>query len=102
MLCKFIIGRYLNYLETNFGKDGVFCTNEDLMKELLRHSVCITLGLSSKSNDERVRVEADKCGDFIFEGVDYASWSQRFRQGILESCIKCLDMIFIRKKEGLL
>lgn len=100
MLCKFIVGRYLTYLEEAFGKDSVFCTSEDLMKELLRYSVCITLGLISKSNDERVRVEADKCGDYIFEGVDYSAWSQRFRHGILESCVKCLDLIFSKKKEG--
>lgn len=62
-------------------------------KELLRHALCIGLGLPSVGANKRVSEEAICISKELFNDLDVDSWTLEYKQGVLEACLKCFERV---------
>ena len=85
-----IIKSYFDYLKTN----NINLTYSELT-DLLRHSVCIVLGLKSKALTERLDVLANDIAKIITVHIPYSlmsGFSHSYKVKILEACVHCIEL----------
>ena len=85
-----IIKSYFDYLKTN----NIDLTYSELT-DLLRHSVCIVLGLKSKALTERLDVLANDIAKIITVHIPYSlmsGFSHNYKVKILEACVHCIEL----------
>lgn len=92
MIYRTIVGRYLEYLHETYRETDLFNTDKGQMSELLRYSLCVALGVSSKPATTRVDLESKKCSAHITQGIDSKGWSTEYKLGVIEACLKCLAL----------
>lgn len=98
MTYHILVKRYLEYIRKTFEKDDIFLTDRVQMSELLRHSLCLGMGVSSRPSTSRVDECAKKCAKYIFKGIKTSDWTLEDKIGILEASIKLLSLA-IKKGE---
>lgn len=85
-----IIKSYFDYLKTN----NIELTYSELT-DLLRHSVCIALGLKSKALTDRLDVLAEDIAKVITVHIPHSlvpSFTHNHKVKILEACVHCIEL----------
>lgn len=90
MIYQLLVERYLEYIRKTFTEDDEFLVNRVQMTELLRHSLCIGMGITSKPANMRVSLSSTKCAKFMFKGIKTSNWTTDDKMGVLEASIKVL------------
>ena len=71
------------------------------VSELFRYSMCLKLGLTSKGYTERIEDLACDITDVltpVFKDYNFDRCTESYKQGLLESCVHCMEMS--RKRIG--
>lgn len=99
MAYHILVRRYLEYIKKTFKSDDAFLTDRVQMTELLRHALCLGMGISSKPLNTRVDESARKCSKYMFKGISMSDWTLEDKFGVLEASIKLLSLA-IKKGES--
>lgn len=91
-----IVNKYLKYVNKNLKDDIV---DSHGLQELLRHSLCMGLGLQSNPCTEIAEKYASDCSKYILKGIDVSGWTVDYRMGVVEACIKSVYVAYIASKE---
>ena len=91
---KDVVRTYLSYITEKYPN-----LSETAIAELLRHSVCKSLGLESKGYDKFIESNVDSCVKIIrpiFKKYNVLNQDIGYKRGMLEACMHCIE--FARKK----
>lgn len=92
MIYVTILKQYFKYLHENYKKEDVFRTSKTQMSELLRHSLCLAFDLESSPANKRIEKESKNCKKYILRGIKYGKWSRDYKLGVVEACVKGIDL----------
>lgn len=100
MIYMVIVRNYLDYINSNLEEDDEIRNNRYLLEELLRSSICYGLGLPSTSATERIILLEREVSKEILGDMDISNWSVEFKQGVLEACMKVIEMAYDKVDGG--
>ena len=90
MMVDMVIKSYFDFLKTN----GVELTYSELT-DLLRHSVCVALGLQSKALTERLDSLAEQVSKVVIEQIPsslVSDYTHNDKIKLLEACVHCIEL----------
>lgn len=96
MMYAYLMERYLKYLCRHYSSDHIVRNSRKCMTELLRCSLCYGMGIPFTNALIATR-EIGGCAHAIFSGVNQSNWTDEYRQGVLQACLRCLDICFERE-----
>lgn len=92
---EYIVRQYIDYLY----KIDANLTSYQL-KELLRHSLCKALGLSSKASSKYIENLSVGCSDYLSGGIDISNMTLENKHSLLEACVHVLDITVSNAERG--
>lgn len=95
-----IIHKYLEFLDSTFGKDANAKFTKHALQELLRYSLCLNFGLPTNPSSSLAVVYARKCNQYIFGGKTHKHFGLDEKQAIIEACMIGLDKAFDKARKG--